>query len=148
MTKYTDSTHWKVGIKFRQKIIKRFWVKDGTIVPVQVELSGTSTLVRVLCITRTLGIVSKCRVGLRVARQHLCVSTESGGGFSPGYVLLSFQILTPSRRQDLGLTTPHELRSCILRVLTGKNTPYKGGCKRKIGLDRRGGMNQNTQTPD
>ena len=29
---------------------------------------------------------------------------------------------------------------------TGENLPYKGGCP-KIGLDRRGGMNQNTPNP-
>ena len=34
-----------------------------------------------------------------MARLLLCVITESDGGFSPGYVLLSFQLLTPSSRQ-------------------------------------------------
>ena len=84
-------------------------------------------------------------MGLRVARLGLCVSTESDGGFSPGYVLLSFQILTPSSRQ-LPLTTPLELRSRLPCVQTRENPPYKGGCP-KIGLDRRGGMNQNTPNP-
>ena len=90
-----------------------------------------------------LGITSKCSVGLRVVRQHLCVSMESEGSFSPGYVLLSFQILTPSSRQDSGLTTPLELRSRLLRVQTRENPLYNGDCP-KIGLDRRGEMNQNT----
>ena len=90
-------------------------------------------------------IASKCRVGLRVARLSLCVSTENDGGFSPGYVLLSFQILTPSSRQPL-LTTPLELRSRLPCVQTRENPPYKGGCP-KIGLDRRRGMNQNTPNP-
>ena len=84
-------------------------------------------------------------MGLRVARLSLCVSTESDGGFSPGYVLLSFQNLTPSSRQ-FPLTTPLELRSRLPCVQTRENPPYKGGCP-KIGLDRRGGMNQNTPNP-
>ena len=73
------------------------------------------------------------------------MSTECDGGFSSGYVLLSFQILTPSSRQ-LPLTTPLELRSRLPCVQTRENPPYKGGCP-KIGLDRRGGMNQNTPNP-
>ena len=125
--------------------MEKSWVKDGAIVPGQVELSGPSTLVRVPILTRIQGIASKCHVGLRVARLSLCVSTESEGGFSPGYVLLSFQILTPSSRQ-LPLTTPLELRSRLPCVQTRENPPYKGGCP-KIGLDRRGGMNQNTPNP-
>ena len=93
------------------------------------------------------GIASKCRVDLRVARHHRYMGTEREDGFSPGYVLLSFQILTPSIRQDLGLTTPHELMSCLPCVSTRENPPYKGGCP-KIGLDRRRGMNQNTPNPE
>ena len=84
-------------------------------------------------------------MGLRVVRLNLCVSTESDGGFSPGYVLLSFQILTPSSRQ-LPLITPLELRSRLPCVQTRENPPYKWGCP-KIGLDRRGGINQNTPNP-
>ena len=34
----------------------------------------------------------------------------------------------------------------LLCVQTRENPPYKGGCP-KIGLDRRGGMNQNTPNP-
>ena len=84
-----------------------------------------------------LGITSNCRVVLRMVRQHLCMSIESEGGFSPGYILLSFQNLTPSSRQE---------HYWLPRVYTGENLPYKGGCQ-KIGSDRRGGMNQNTLNP-
>ena len=47
-----------------------------------------------------LGIASKCLMGLLVEKQHPCVDKESEGGFSPGYVLLSFQSRTPSRGQQ------------------------------------------------
>ena len=124
---------------------KKSWVKDGAIVPGQVELSGPSTLVRGSILTRAQGIASKYRVGLSVARLSLCVSTDNDGGFSPGYVLLSFQILTPSSRQ-IPLTTPLEIRSRLPCVQTRENPPYKGGCP-KIGLDRRGGMNQYPPNP-
>ena len=90
------------------------------------------------------GIASKCHVGLRVARLDLCVSTESDGGFSPGYVLLSFQILTlySVRCDYLELIQGHPTPD----VQTGKNPPYKGGWL-KIGPARSGGMNQYTPNP-
>ena len=91
------------------------------------------------------GIASKCSVGLGVARHHTCEGTESGGGFSPGYVLLSFQNLTPSSSQ-IRLTTLKWTKVMPTPCMQNeKNPPYKGGWL-KIGLSRREGTNQNTQT--
>ena len=72
------------------------------------------------------GIASKFRMGLHVARHHTCEGTESGGGFSSGYVLISFQTLTSSRRQlsDWLNWTKETPTPCIQ---TGENPSYKGG---------------------
>ena len=92
-------------------------------------------------------------IGLRVEGQHLCVGTESGWGFSSGYILLSFQNLThKTASPKLGFLL--ETGQCLLCVETLKtqgetkeNPPFKGGWQ-KIDLARRGGMNQNTPTSD
>ena len=63
--------------------------KDGAVVPGQVELSRPSDPSKVLPFP--LG----CWV-LPVNAVWACVGKGSEGGFSPGYVLLSFQTLTPS----------------------------------------------------
>ena len=90
-------------------------------------------------------IASKCRVGLRVAKHHPCVGTECGGGFSSGYVLLSFQNLTPSSCQNR-LTTLNWTKATPTKCMqTEENAPYKGGWL-EIGPTRWGRMNQNTQT--
>ena len=96
--------------------------------------------------TRMVGIASKCCVGLRVARHHPCVGTESVDGFSPGYVLLSFQILTPSSHQEQ-LTTLNWTKATPTPCMkTKENPPYKGDWL-EIDPARRGGMNQNTPNP-
>ena len=75
--------------------------------------------------------------------QHPCVGTENDGGFSPGYALLSFQSLTPSRSQpkaddpDWNKVTP---TPCMQ---TGENLLYKWDWL-KIGSARRREINQNT----
>ena len=93
-----------------------------------------------------LDITSKCRVGLRVTTQHLCVSKENEGGFSPGYVLLSFQNLTPSSRQSRLTTLTWTKATPTSCMQSEENHPYNGGWL-KIGSVRIGGMNQNTPNP-
>ena len=55
--------------------------------------TGYWTFVKGSHSTGMLSITSKFSVGKRV--QHPCEGKENGGGFSPEYVLLSFQNLTP-----------------------------------------------------
>ena len=83
-----------------------------------------------------LNIASKCCVGLSVTKQHLCLGKENGGGFSAGYVLLSFQYLTlPSsqpkadcsvRKQDHTYSGQIGEKSSIKRRLVG-DRPNKEG---------------------
>ena len=82
-------------------------------------------------------ISSKFRLGLRVARHYPCVDTESEGGFSQGFVLLSFQILKPSIRQlsywlswiESRSLLPHEcrLRKSSLRGRLAGDRPSQEG---------------------
>ena len=76
----------------------------------------------------------------------ICVGKESEGGFSPGYVLLSFQTLTPSSGQPK-TDCPAWSKATSTHSQTEENPPYKRGWL-NIDSARRGGMNQNTQTPD
>ena len=55
------------------------------------EGTGHRTLVKDSHPTRMLGIASNCH--------WACVGKKSEGGFSPVYVLLNFQTLTPSSGQ-------------------------------------------------
>ena len=93
-----------------------------------------------------MGISSKCRVGLCVAKHHSCVGTENEGGFSPRYVLLSFQNLTYSSRQ-LQLTTLNLIKATSTPWMQTEENPHHKGGWLEIGPARRGGMNQNTPNP-
>ena len=80
---------------------------------------------------------------LRVARHYPCVGTESEGGFSPGYILLRFQNLTPSSRQLSDWLLWNEPKSRIPHVCRLGKSPYKGGWL-EIGPARREELYQNT----
>ena len=93
-----------------------------------------------------MGIANKCGVGLRMARHHPSVGTESEGGFSSGYVLLSFQILTPSSCQEQLTTLNWTKVTPTPCMQTGENPPYKGEWL-EIGYHQEGMINQNTPNP-
>ena len=79
---------------------------------------------RVSCGLASIVWTCECRVDLRVAKQHPCMGKESEGGFSPEYILVSFQTLTPSSGQpkadhpvwDKAMLTPDRLEK-ILPIL-------------------------------
>ena len=101
---------------------------------------------RALILTGMVGIASKCRVGLRVARHHLWVGTESEGGFSQGYVLLNFQNLTSSSRQLQNWLPWIELKTRLPMYVGWEKSSYKGGWL-EIGPVKKWGMNQNIPNP-
>ena len=121
-----------------------FLEKDAAVVPV---LSGSERVIGspVLISTGMLGIVSKCHVGLYVAKQHPCVGKDSGGGFSPRYFLVSFQTLTSSSSQPKAYLSVRNKTTPTSGHIE-ENHLYKGGWQ-KIGLARREGINQNTPNP-
>ena len=60
------------------------------------------------------------------------MSTESEGGFSPGYVLLSFQILTPPSRQELRPDNPTWTQVTPTLCRPGKILPIKEVSKDRL----------------
>ena len=82
-------------LKIFIKIIKNLG-KDVAVVSREEGLKGHRTLVKGFHPTGMLDIASKCHVDLLLTKQHPCVCKESEGGFSPRYILVSFQTQTPS----------------------------------------------------
>ena len=73
-----------------------FLGKDFDLAQGQVEVNGSSDPRKGPHSHQDVGYCQQVQLGLCVAKQHPCVGSENGYGFSPEYVLHSFQILTPS----------------------------------------------------
>ena len=99
--------YWFNRFKSVYPKVKLYWFnniknlgKDEAVVHGQVELSGPSDIRKGLLSHRDVGYCQQVLCGVARGKTiFFYVDKESEDGFSPGYILLSFQILTSSSGQ-------------------------------------------------